>query len=147
MKQVTGLLLVSFAIGAACGGSVQVRVSDIELWLPPGAVTVADPVPRPGEQGVTFWVTATPMALSESIVAHCKEQGLRQDEIRSWATQPSGTVLEPSVRNRPTQLWTGSWKDSEGNTVFYSLRTQAADLNTEAYVAGHRMVIPVLRSK
>jgi hypothetical protein len=148
MNHVTGLLFMSLAISAACGSSGQVRISDIELWLPPGAVTMDHPVIRPGEQNVTFWVTARPVSLSESIVSHCNAHGLRQDEIHAWAPLPSsGIVLEPGVRNRPVHKWTGSWKDSEGNTIFYALHTQAADLDTEAYVAGHRMVMPALRSK
>lgn len=143
MNHVIGLLCACLVIGTSCVGSGQVHVGDIELWLPPGAVTVAVPVRRPGEQVVNFWVTAKPVTLSESIVAYCNAQGLRQDEIRTWAQLPSGIVQEPGIAHRTVRRWRGSWKDSQGNTISYSLDTQADDLEAEAHVAGVRVVVPL----
>src|SRR5688500_6620157 len=120
----TGLSILMLVVGSGCRSSSQIGA--IELWLPPGAVTAPDPVVGPLEPGVTFTVTSKPIVLSESVVAYYAARRVRVGEIHSWTPLPSSGILrEPGVPNRPVLSWAGSWKDDDGNTLHYSLRTYA----------------------
>ena len=135
--------LLAILVVAACGSRSQVRISDVESWLPPGAVVTGGPVLSRGEQRVHFSVTSTPMAVSEGIAAYCEAQGWRKDRIPAWGAPWSGggVLREPGRPNVPSRRWRGVWKDDDGNTISYSLETEAPDLNRDGEVFGQRLVV------